>query len=755
MPKQTIGPAQNMDTSLFIGLQSYTEAQSDIFYGRDDEIDRLTNFVKANTLTIVFGKSGTGKTSLLNAGVFPRLRKDYCLPFRIRLEFQDDSPDLVTQIKNILKSEIDKYGFKVESYPIEETTLWEYFHSEQLWKSVMPILIFDQFEEIFTLAKKSNRFGSTELAAFWEELADLIENSIPEKLKEKFLNDKEKIDYSYKNQKIKILFSFREEYLPEFETITSKIPSIKYSRFRLMPMDGYQAYEVITKTWKDNIDGEQAKEIIGFFINEEDKNRSYDVIEIEPSLLSQVCSYIDKERIKEGRDKISSEFLNKYPKEIILRSIYNEALSESNDAVNNSNPELPQNANPVNEFVEEKLITDEGYRTKYSLNELDAKIKPGIEVLKRKYFLRDDGKSVELTHDVLTPLIKDDREERRKKIALAIAKQKARKRATQIITVSLLISLVVAGMIWFFTTKKAREDKEIIVKETVQLKNSIDSNNIKLDSIKKSISTYTVNKNDTNRIMTLLKERLILDSTINSLNQKVNEMTIELNAHKNSSDSMDNMNKELLRSREDALSKLKQDSSVYANNFDQLNKKYADLNNSYTTLNNTYTSLNNESASSKNDYTALKTKYDNLKGDYDLLKRNFDELKSSKAVTVPDEQSAPVADKNSLRLNLYSSKNENIPGNLTIYLIPDVSANKKIIRDSKVYDNHYDFANLKKAQGVKTAIFNDNAYSFPDVAPGDYLIKICAFYGPYKMITKNSVGNETTPKMDISEILRR
>src|SRR5665647_3873148 len=98
MPSTTIELLKKPDASLFIGLQSYSEAQSDIFYGRDEEIDRLTNLVKANTLTIVFGKSGTGKTSLLNAGVFPRVRKDYCLPFRIRLEFNDDSPDLVTQI---------------------------------------------------------------------------------------------------------------------------------------------------------------------------------------------------------------------------------------------------------------------------------------------------------------------------------------------------------------------------------------------------------------------------------------------------------------------------------------------------------------------------------------------------------------------------------------------------------------------------------------------------------------------------------
>ncbi len=189
--------------SLFIGLESYTEAQSNIFFGRDEEIEQLTNLIKSNTLTIVFGKSGTGKTSLLNAGVFPRLRKDYFLPFRIRLEFKDDSASLVTQIKTTLKSEIDKYGFEVESYPGSETTLWEYFHSEPLWKSVTPILIFDQFEEIFTLAKKSNHFGTAELSAFWEELADMIENSIPEKLKAKFLNDKEKIDYSYKTQKVK------------------------------------------------------------------------------------------------------------------------------------------------------------------------------------------------------------------------------------------------------------------------------------------------------------------------------------------------------------------------------------------------------------------------------------------------------------------------------------------------------------------------------------------------------------------------
>ena len=758
MVEKTNGSLPNEDSG-FIGLQSYTEAQADIFFGRDEEIARLTRLVKSNILTIVFGKSGTGKTSLLNAGVFPKLRKDYCLPFRIRLEFQQGCPDLITQIKNVLKTEIDKYGFKVESYPATET-LWEYFHSEPLWKSITPILIFDQFEEIFTLAKKNSQFGNQELNALWEELSDLIENSIPEKLKKQFLDHKEEIAYSYKKQNIKTLFSFREEYLPEFENITSKIPSIKYSRFRLMPMNGNQAYEVITKTWKDNIDPGEAHEIVTFLTNETDKT-SYDLVTIEPSLLSQVCSYIDKERIKEGRKKISSEFLKKFPKEIILRSIYNEAIAESNDAIKETNAEAEVKVNPVKVFVEEKLITDEGYRTKYVLNDNDTILLPAIDVLKRKYFLRDDGKSVELTHDVLAPLIKEDREERRKEIAFEIARGKAKKRAVKIVAWSLVFSILIAGAIWFFTTKKARKDKEVAEKQTVQLKQEIATDNVKLDSIKKRINDLDVGKNDTNKILALQKKNIQFDSTIKMLSQKVNE----LNESKTHSDSMNN---EMVRNKETALAKLRYDDSVLSVNHAQLNSEYDSLNKNYASLNKNITALKNENTqlstdltNSKNSYTALngeyttlKTTYDNLRGDYDLLKRNFDEYKSSKpAVKVPEVQESS-ADKNNLVLNLYSSKDEDIPDNLLIYLIPDISANKKIIRESKVYDNHFDVTGMSRAQGAKKAIYNDGSYSFPDVDPGDYFIKICANYGPYKTVTKKSTGNETTSKMDYSLIIK-
>src|SRR5258705_4642608 len=379
--------------SSFLGLQSYTEAQSRLFFGRDAETDTLTNLVQLNTLTIVFGRSGTGKTSLLNAGVFPKLRKSFCLPFRIRLEFNDNSPGLVTQIKKVLKEEIDKYGFKVESYPSSET-LWEYFHKEPLWKTVTPIIVFDQFEEIFTLARANPGFASVELPLFWEELSNLIENNIPEKLKEKFLNQKEKVEFNYKKQKAKIVFSFREEYLPEFETIASKIPSLKYSRFRLLPMNGDQAYEVITKTWNENISAAEAKHIVSYFTNEPGLD-DYSLLTVEPSLLSQVCAYIDKERLESGGGKVSAELLNKYPKETILRSIYDEAVTAANNSLSLTQ-EQGTTKNLIKEFVEEKLITSEGYRIKYNLAANDEMLKPGINVLAAKYFFREDDNFVEL-----------------------------------------------------------------------------------------------------------------------------------------------------------------------------------------------------------------------------------------------------------------------------------------------------------------------------------------------------------------------
>ena len=66
------------DNNPWPGLASYEDpAKSDRklkFCGRDNDIFDVTRLIDDNLLLVLYGKSGIGKTSLLKAGVFPKLR---------------------------------------------------------------------------------------------------------------------------------------------------------------------------------------------------------------------------------------------------------------------------------------------------------------------------------------------------------------------------------------------------------------------------------------------------------------------------------------------------------------------------------------------------------------------------------------------------------------------------------------------------------------------------------------------------------
>ena len=54
--------------------------------------------VQRKLLTVLFGQSGLGKSSILQAGVFPRLRTDGFCPIYIRLDHADGAPSPTEQI---------------------------------------------------------------------------------------------------------------------------------------------------------------------------------------------------------------------------------------------------------------------------------------------------------------------------------------------------------------------------------------------------------------------------------------------------------------------------------------------------------------------------------------------------------------------------------------------------------------------------------------------------------------------------------
>ena len=68
------------------GLRAFTENDRDFFFGRKRETAELLDLVEHSAAVVLYGQSGLGKTSLLQAGIFPELKKSDFLPVRVRFD---------------------------------------------------------------------------------------------------------------------------------------------------------------------------------------------------------------------------------------------------------------------------------------------------------------------------------------------------------------------------------------------------------------------------------------------------------------------------------------------------------------------------------------------------------------------------------------------------------------------------------------------------------------------------------------------
>ena len=176
------------------GLESFREQDQPFFRGRDPEADELVRRVHREGVSVVlFGQSGLGKSSLLQAGLFPRLREQLFLPVFVRLAYDEGAPPLREQVLGAIASQAA--ASEVEEPPADPAeTLWEYFHRtrNEFWtfdnRPALPLLMFDQFEEAFTLGRRT-REREQRTAAFLEELGDLIEGRPSRELRERLNRD--------------------------------------------------------------------------------------------------------------------------------------------------------------------------------------------------------------------------------------------------------------------------------------------------------------------------------------------------------------------------------------------------------------------------------------------------------------------------------------------------------------------------------------------------------------------------------------
>ena len=164
----------------WIGLNSYQEGQ--VIYGRSREIQDLSMSVFYNRQTVVYGRSGIGKSSLLHAGIFPMARLRGCLPISVRFDHASEFSYRQQLIQCIADAVLAAGGVMRDTQIDQDApqSLWEFFHRMQPQKDghiITPLIVIDQFEEIFTLSKDAHS-----VRAFFEELADLFNDVMPDYL---------------------------------------------------------------------------------------------------------------------------------------------------------------------------------------------------------------------------------------------------------------------------------------------------------------------------------------------------------------------------------------------------------------------------------------------------------------------------------------------------------------------------------------------------------------------------------------------
>lgn len=454
----------------WLGLASYTEETRAYFHGRDEEAAELARRVQRKNLTVLFGQSGLGKTSLLRAGLVPRLRGEAYCPVYVRVDYSHQSPSPAEQIKQaILKATAAAGAWSRPGSAIEGESLWEFLHHrgdllrDASGRTLLPLLIFDQFEEIFTLAQADDA-GRLRAKEFIDDLADLVENRPPLALEARLDQDEAAAeDFDFARADYRILIALREDYLAHLEGLKGSMPSITQNRMRLARMSGEQALSAVLGPGGRLVSREVAESIVRFVAGGAELSNA----EVEPSLLSLVCRELNNVRLAQGRREISADLLAG-SRDTILSEFYERALADQPAG--------------VRRVIEDELLTESGYRESLAeervvkaLAAAGASPDALAKLVDRRLLRieeRLDVRRVELTHDVLCGVVaasrdlrheREARDEAERQLELQREREAATHRAlvktrlVAIVSAALMLVAIASAIFGWINYRRAHE----------------------------------------------------------------------------------------------------------------------------------------------------------------------------------------------------------------------------------------------------------------------------------------------------------
>lgn len=390
------------------------------FCGRDKEIRELTGLIENNLCVTLYGQTGIGKTSLLNAGVFPLLRKNDYIPLTVRFEMINEADksfaEIITEViespetgLTIIKTaEASPYITNDEQKEPNINYLWEYFASRHFYKGeteVFPVVVLDQFEE--NLIK--NRAKSEILL---QQIYSLID-------------DNKIFPSGFHNEtNFRFVISIREDELFRLEEIIDRygFNELKNNRYRLTHLSHSNAAEVICKPGRHLMpENDDERAILVDQIIELARDKESD--NISTLLLSLVCSCLyDRSKGTAFTSKDIESLGNN-----ILADFYKSLKIDNN----------------TRHEIESKLIDSTGRRKIVNTSELDIspeKIKELCSGDKR--ILQHSNDRVELVHDLLAEAVRETKLSRIKSNRSTIFK------ASVIVFFCLLFIIALLGFIY-------------------------------------------------------------------------------------------------------------------------------------------------------------------------------------------------------------------------------------------------------------------------------------------------------------------
>jgi WD40 repeat protein len=232
--------AAHPPTSPYRNLEPFRFADAGILAGRDREVERLVRLITMYRGVLLYGASGVGKTSVVNAGLLPRMVSEGFWPHGVRVQPRSGQ-ELV--LEAISASDDGEDGFLPSAFAGADERGRLVLSAREFPRAVTAathlgaiLLVFDQFEELVTLFP-----GTTGL----RQAQDGIVEAIVALLRGGAVNPGHDPREPQPMIPVKLLFSFREDYLAGLRLLLDAQPELVHQSLRLVAPPQNATIEII------------------------------------------------------------------------------------------------------------------------------------------------------------------------------------------------------------------------------------------------------------------------------------------------------------------------------------------------------------------------------------------------------------------------------------------------------------------------------------------------------------------------------